>query len=235
MDLNLSHDPTKLIAVGKSGFGKTLFTNEWLLRSKYDCYFIFDHDGQFAQRHRLKAAYRKADLLGQLRRGFVIYNPAEEWVSLKGEVTPIFRKQIVGGKLVKVFRGYAGAFAWFCEYAYKMSERLQGTKLLYCDEIQDIVDTNFCPEYVGRVMLSGRNRSLDFLGASLQYNFVHNEIRGQATTTVAFCTEEDLALEKLVGRGFKAKEVAALPRFHYIRRDHITGRETRGVVSPPRR
>lgn len=210
--LNLAHDPTKIIAVGKSGMGKTVFTNDWLLRSNYRYYFVFDHDGQFAQRHRLKPAFTLEEASMQLARSrFVIFDPSEKFADPERAVD------------------------FFACWTYKICERLRGPKLFYCDEIQDVCGTNKAPFWLRKVLVSGRTKSLDFIGASLQYNMIHNAIRGQATTTIAFNTDEGEALKKLIGRGFRADEIVSLRPGEFILRNHRTGISERGKIILKRR
>lgn len=206
MPLMLSHEPTKILAVGMSGCGKTRWANDFILRSRYSVYFIFDHDRQFSTRNKLTPAMNAAQILPQVKRGFVVFDPSE------------------------MFSDTKEAFEWFSRYAYTMSEHLSGTKLIFCDELQDIIGTSTVPPFVRRVLVSGRNRGLDFLACSLQYNMVHNSIRGQATQTVAFKTEERLALVALTERGFRAEEIAALKPGQFVLRNSRTGSEVRGKV-----
>ena len=205
-ELMLHHDPTKILAVGMSGCGKTRWANEFIIKSRYQSYFIFDHDRQFSTRNGLTPAMTIAQILPQVKQGFVVFDPSE------------------------MFSDTKVALEWFAQYAYRMSERLPGTKLFFCDELQDLTGTHDVSEYVRRVLVSGRNRGLDFLACSLQYNMVHNSIRGQCTQTIAFKTEEKLALSALTERGFKAEEIAQLKPGEYVQRDGRTGNEVRGKV-----
>lgn len=204
--LNLAHNPTKIVAVGMSGCGKTLYANQTIERSNYGTYFVFDHDGQFSQRNRLRSAFTREQIAAQLKRRFVVYDPSE------------------------MFHDTTAAFDWFCCFVYRLSERLPGTKLLYCDELQDVCGTNRAPDWVRKVLVSGRTKSLDFMACSLQYNQIHNAIRGQATITVAFKTEESLALKALTERGFNASSVAALRPGQFLLRNHRKGTEERGKM-----
>jgi hypothetical protein len=206
MSLMLWHKPTKRIYVGMSGSGKTLSANRFILQSNYNWYFIFDHDRQFSQRNRLKPAMSPAEILSQFPSQFIVFDPSE------------------------IFDDECEAFEWFCKYVYRMSEHLKGTKLLYCDELQDIVPTNRIPKAVRKVFVSGRNRGLDFVGCGLQYNQIHNAIRGQATHTIAFATDEKLALNELVAKGFRAEDVASLKPGEFIEREKSTGRQVRGKI-----
>jgi len=206
--LMLDNVSEKTVCVGMSGYGKTLYANQLILSSKYDLYFVFDHEGQFSQRNRMPAAFTPAQLLAQVKRGFVVFNPTE------------------------MFDDIPEGFEWFCAYVYKLSERLCGKKkLLFCDEIQDIVDAKGrISRYVVKIQTSGRNRGIDFLCCSLLYNMIHLRIRGLATNTVAFATQDPEALKGLIARGFNPQEVAALPRGAYIQRNKNTGEETRGKI-----
>jgi hypothetical protein len=218
-DLMLDHDATKIVAVGMSGYGKTQFANKFILESRYDYYFVFDYDGQFAQRNGLKPAFTAAQILHQLKTTrFVVFNPTE------------FPDPYPELKSVKIVEKL---FEWFCRYVYKISEGLCNPpkrKLLYCDDIQDVVDTNRMLEFTSKVVLSGRNRGLDFICTSLQYNMIHNTIRGQATQTVAFGTDEQLALKDLVARGFKAEEIRSLQKGQFVLRNKTKNSEVRGEI-----
>lgn len=188
--------------------GKTLYANEEILTSNYRFYFVFDHEGQFAQRNKVSSAFTREQVARDVtRRRFVVFNPSEMFVDMPA------------------------ALNWFCSFVYQFSERVRGTKLLFVDEIQDLVNTGArdCPYWLRKILVSGRNKELDFLGTSLQYNMVHNAIRGQATRTIAFATDEPLALKDLLARGFKAEQVSALAPGQFIARDKRFG-ETRGFL-----
>ena len=220
MALNYRHVSTKIVCVGETGSRKSQRAMRFVLESNYRYYFIFDHDGQFADRHRLTPAYTLKEVCAQLdQQRFVIFNPTEMFDEMGGDFKPEKDPR-------------SGGFDWFCRFAYDFSERvpkkLDGPKLLYCDEIADIVSTSKMPKYARKVFTSGRNRSLDAIVMTVQYNLIHNTIRAGASNTFAFRTTEENAVAALVARGFNEAQVRALPDGHFIMRD-VRGKMERGV------
>jgi hypothetical protein len=213
MAFNYNHVSTKKLFVGASGFGKTTGAMQWVAQSKYRYYFIFDHDGQFANRNKLKAAYSPDELLRQLKeQRFVIFNPQEMFVDMQGDAD---------------LKKKRGGFDWFCAWAFTVSEkipkRIDGTKLLYADEIQDICKTSKIGLRAQQMITSGRNRSLDFVGAGVQINLVHNCVLAGVSHLYVFRTEEKNAVKDLIDRGFDAQEIMSLPKGAYVMRDNAGG------------
>ncbi len=202
----LNHRPYKLFITGMSGYGKTIYWSNFVLGWRGAAKFIFDFDGQFAFRHRIRAARVPAEIDAAAARGFCVYDPA---TMFPGE-------RMLG-------------FAFFCEYASTMSAGREGRKLFACDELQQCVgDERTCQE-LQEVLENGRIKGLDFAAITIAPNLVHNRIRGQATEVVTFRQGTAEALPWLALRGFDKEAVMALPRGHYIARGE-SGGETRGRV-----
>ena len=179
-----------------SGTGKSLSWTRYILQSDYNYYFIFDHEGQFSQRNRVQPAQTNSEIREAVKRGFLVFDPS----------------RMFPGRLPE-------AFEWFCKYAFLMAERLPGKKLFCCDELQVLTGTDRISQPVAAVLECGRNRALDFAAATLTYNAIHNRIRGQMTETIAFRSEEDRALEKLVEKGFDPEEIRNLPKGSWVLRN----------------
>src|SRR5690242_13164065 len=88
LPLQTAHEPTKVACIGDSGTGKSTWVTEWinqcLDRNAYEYYFIFDHEGQFAQRNGLQCAYTWAQLAAQIKKTrFGIFNTSEIYTDPK--------------------------------------------------------------------------------------------------------------------------------------------------------
>jgi len=203
------HEPKKIVVCGKSGFGKTIFCYRFLRAAKYDCFFIFDHDGQFAFRNGIRdVAFSDEALETHWKRRYVIFNPSE------------------------MFPGRtAVAFEYFCEWAYHKSGTVPGKKLLFADENQKYTDTkNISPAFSTNIE-TGRHVGLDLLLATLAFNRIHNAVHGQATEWVTFQITTERQLKPLLEIGFDKEEVINLPKFHYVGRTD-RGEFYKGTVSP---
>lgn len=207
MPLQRSHKPRKILNVGTSGSGKTTLAYQFIERSQYGAYFVYDHDGQFCAAHNLRPAVSLPGLKDQLRKGFVVFDPE------------------------KMFRDPVEGFAPFCAWVYAQAANRPGTKLLFVDEIQDLVKTQTIDFRIRKIWTRGRLVALDTLATSQQYNMVHNVIRGQTNETNAFLTFEKHALAELADRGFDPNEIRKLAPGEFITRSQFApSGQTRGRV-----
>jgi hypothetical protein len=219
MAFNYDHVSEKRLYCGMTGSGKTQMAMRFVCESDYRYYFIFDHDGQFANRNKLRNSYSPQQIAAQLKtQRFVIFNPCEMFGDCRGDKNVEKRR---------------GAFDWFCAYVFQVSEKipqkLDGKKLLYADEVQDICTVSKIGMHAQQCITSGRNRSLDFVGATVQINLVNHSVRAGFSHLYAFRQNEENAVADLVALGFNAKELWSLPEGSYVMRD-IRGNEFRGQV-----
>ena len=193
--MQLFHKPKKILWTGMSGCGKSIAFTRFIMNSRYNFYFIFDHDGQFAQRLKMRAARTDAEILAALKRGFVVFDPSLKFPGCLPQ-----------------------AATWFCKYVFQMSSKLPGSKLFCCDEIQALVGVNSITPEFAAILECGRNRALDFAGCTLGWNTIHNRIRAQINESAVYRTEEDAALNGAKARGFDLNEVRNLAPGRYILR-----------------
>lgn len=197
------YTPKKILVFGKSFKGKTRFATAYVRKSDYQCYFVFDHSGQFAHRNKVKAAATPDELEAQFRRRFVLFDPA---LMFPGNTT--------------------GAFQFFCEWSFNQSQLLRGRKLLFLDELQSYANRYKAEWELALVLETGRHAGiepercggLDFIGVTLGPNRINDVVRGQATEWVTFNLTDDTQIDPLLGLGFDSDAIKALPNCHFISR-----------------
>lgn len=204
----LSHRPTKLLITGKSGSGKSTYFTRFVLGWPAAWRFIYDHEGEFAQRTGLPAAHSPREMLEHLqRRRWVIYDPARDFPG-------------------DVIRG----FDFFCEWCFTVSQRLPGKKLVGCDELQKLTGTNQVSWELACIVETGRRYEIDTAFISQQPNLIHNRLRNALTEVATFCQVDANALQFLVGVGFDEAEIRGLRPGEYSVRNLNTGAGERGRV-----
>lgn len=174
---------------GKSGSGKSTFALRYLLNAPgLACRFLFDPEGEFAQRLRLRPAVDPAGLEDDVSTRWVIFDPHT------------------------MFPGAtAAAFRFFCDWAFAVSSRGAGRKVLLVDEVWKYCSPQSIPEELALCIQTGRKRGLDCMFATQRPNRLNGSILGEATELVAFRLQEPSALECVEALGMPAGEVAALP------------------------
>ncbi len=203
-----------------SGFGKTTHAYNLLLRSNYDYYFVFDHDGQFSFRNKTRICETPAQIWAEIQRsGFVVFNPSAMCnAKLHSDASDKEKDRALHSVAV-----------WFCKYAFEMSMHLPGTKMFFCDELQTLCE--FVNPWLKAVLQQGRNRGLDFGCCTLHLGEIDIAIRGQFNHRIVFKIEEPTAADYLANNGFKKEEIFTLPKFHFIERHSETGELKRGIVA----
>jgi hypothetical protein len=200
---------TKTLITGRSGRGKTTLFLERICASQAQTFFVFDHEGEFAAHARRPAAKYPDQMIEQLNRGFVLYDP----------------EQMFPGDL-------PAAFDFYCEWSFEMAGTRPGKKLFCCDELQKLVGTNTISHELALVMETGRRRGLDFLGIAQGMNLVHNRVSGQLSEVVTFHQVNHRSIEALESMGFNGDEVRALGMGEYLALDLDAGEFTRGQTRP---
>lgn len=171
-----------------TGSGKTTFALNYLLNVSAACRFVFDDLGQVATRLRMPHASTSAELEAALATRWVIFNPH------------------------RMFPGdTAGAFRFFCQWAYDCSRRGPGKKILLVDELWKFCSPNQIPKELAIVAQTGRVENLELLTATQLPHKIHASITGQSTELVCFRLDESLALDKVEELGADRAAVQALP------------------------
>ena len=107
------------IVAGVSGSGKSTFALRYLVNAPLAVRFVFDPDGEYAERLDIEPA-RDGWALGLAAcRGWVLFDPHE------------------------IFPGRCDdAFSFFCDWVQQMAERIPGQKILVVEEAWKYVSTD---------------------------------------------------------------------------------------------
>lgn len=200
------HPSWKVLVTGTSGTGKTTLAQKLLKKERAFVKFIYDHQGEFAKRFGAERIDNIDDLIEKTARGgYVCYDPIEDFT----------------GKA-------AQGFQFFCDYVFNVSTALNGRKILFCDELQKLTDTNCEPEEFLTVCETGRRFQLDILCISQAPNRLHNAIRNQLTMVYTFRQSDKNAINYLADNGFDPEKIRNLSaeKHEWICRNLDTGEIT---------
>jgi len=205
----LHHKPTKLLIVGASGTGKTACLCRYLLAAPASRKFVFDHQGELAERLGLVACYRFDELQAAVtnRAPWIIFDPAD---SFSGDLE--------------------GGFAFFCDFAFSVAKAETGRKFFVSDEIQLCTNTASLPRSFKAIIETGRRAGLDTILISNATNLTNNIVRNNTTDLLAFRTIDPRALDLVEFYGLDAATVATLPDGKYIGKNTVNGSTYRGEI-----
>jgi hypothetical protein len=206
--VNLEHRPTKVLAVGNSGSGKTTYGTRFLAGVDAVRLFVFDHQGELSLRLGLEPSESPEDLQSALERGdgVLLFDPAK---SFPGQLPE--------------------AFDFFCQWTFEICQGLDGRKVFFVDELQTFVDANNVPENFLSILDTGRRYELDLMACANSPN-INPRTRNQLTEVVAFRAYDPRALEFVDAIGIDPDEVRLLPSGSYIARDLQSGVVYRGRI-----
>lgn len=196
------------LVAGKSGSGKTTFALRYLVNARdLACRFLWDADGQIAQRLALPAAETAEELEMAAADGWAIFDPN------------------------RLFPGrHADGFAWFAAWSYAAASRIQGRKLLLVDEVWRYCSPNSIPQPLAECIQTGRVRRLDCMFATQRPHRLNGSITNEVTECVAFNLRESAGLDRLEEMGAPRADVLALPRGSFLAVNVETGGSLRGKV-----
>ena len=189
---------------GSQGSGKTTWALRFLANSPAKVRWLFDYEGEFADRLNLTPCRTPEEIAQAIATGWVCYDPEAMFPD-----------------------DDEAALCFFCELAFKYSEAMPGRKIFVVDELQDYITSHRVPRQLRNIVRRGRRRGIDCVFMAQEPNSVHNLIQGQLTEVCCFQTITDNALAFLKEFGFDPAEVAALPEFRWICRNK-RGAEARG-------
>jgi hypothetical protein len=196
---------------GKSGSCKTSFAFAYLLNVNAACIFIFDDRGQAVSRLKIRACgtARECELAVPTR--IVCFNPH---IMFPGALLP-------------------DAFRWFCKWAFDVSKRGPGKKVLFVDELwQWSNQRRPVPAELENVVRTGRIEGLELVTATHSPREYHELIRSQATEFVAFNTVEPAQLEAIRPYWPSVDAAAGLVKGQFIAVNRESGGIVRGMMEP---
>jgi len=205
--VDIENKRTVIICAGVSGTGKSTFALRYLVNADLAIRFCFDPDGEFAERLGLKPARDAYELSLELCKGWVIFDP----------------HAIFPGRIDE-------AFAFFCEWAFTVSDWIPGRKCLVVDEVWKYCTPNAIPPELALVTQTGRKRGLGLLVNTQLPNKLNGSILNEVSEFVCFRLQQDKALEKAAEYGFDVDEVKALPDLQFVARNLDSGGELRGRI-----
>lgn len=189
----IHHRPIKTLITGKSGSGKTTYFQRVLengFGSYWKTVFLYDWQGEIAERLGIESVDSIEDLSAQLPTGLVVFDPAKEFPADHGQ-----------------------GFRFFSRWAFEVcrdTNEAEYPRLLACDEVQLLEDNDDLSMEFQTDLQTGRRVGLDLLLVSQQINELHNRARSQMTERITFQHEDDYVLKILEKWGFNRDEVSSL-------------------------
>ena len=121
--------------------------------------------------------------------------------------------------------GYKNAFAYFCDWVYKVSMSGNGRKLVLVNEVWQYQDRGDMPPKLATLVQAAREEQVECVFCTQLPHQVNASITGQCTELVAFRVGEcdtpdrlhlDPALNKVSAMGIPAADVLALDKGQFI-------------------
>lgn len=205
----IDHPAYRRFVTGTSGTGKTTLWMDMLEDHPARYKFIYDVEGEYAQRNRVRKVCMSMDDVVQAiieKRELIVFDPLEEFPGKCGE-----------------------GFNCFCDVIFSVCNQrdeeapLKGVKLMACDELQLVTNNRIEPIEFLTLCETGRRREIDVLVSSHAPNRLHNAVQNQFTWVATFRQSHKRALEYLVDQGFDADQVRKLGEHDHLWKDLKTG------------
>jgi hypothetical protein len=193
---DFSQKPSVTLSFGPSGYGKTTFCLKYLVNALHAqpfnpspaaCIFIFDwKQDEISRRLGVGSVTTEDGCEKSLAQKIVVFNPH---VMFPGD------KRVRNPEGEKVLNDDRMGLRWFCKWAYEVSARGPGRKIIYLDDLANFGCKYAVPPELSRIIRTGRFVGLELLTSTQYPRDYHADIRGGVTEWVCFkCTEEnDLA------------------------------------------
>jgi len=204
--LQLDGKRTVTVVAGCGRTGKSTFALRYLVNAKLDARFIFDPEGEYAQRLQLTPARDLFDLAVQLCRGWVVFDPHEMFPGQLGE-----------------------AFTWFCAWSFACSEKMPGEKVLLVDEVWKYANPQKMPIELATVCQTGSKRGLGLMVNTQLPNKLNGSLLNECSEFVCFRLQFEKALDVAQEFGFDREEIRAMPELQFVSRTDV-GAELRGRI-----
>ncbi len=211
-----SRPPCVTLIFGGSGSGKSTLAFLYLLNRLVEqaantepaaCVFIFDWKLEASQRLGLPVCGTAAQCEAAVPSRVVCLNPAVMFQERQKD-----------------------ALRWFCHWAFEVSRRGPGKKILFIDELWRFVDAQSLPAELERVARMGRAEGLELLTATQHPRDYHRDLRAEVTEWVCFNTVEPDELDAVRPYFRGVDRVASLPRGSFIAYHRESGAELAGKV-----
>jgi hypothetical protein len=211
-----SRPPCVTLCFGGSGSGKSTFAFRYLLNRLTEqpantepaaAVFVFDWKLEAAHRLGLPVCGTETQCAAALASRVVCFNPA-----------------------IMFDANQKGALRWFCHWAFEVSRRGPGKKILFIDELWRFVDAHSLPTELERVARMGRAEGLELLTATQHPRDYHRDLRAEVTEWVCFNTVEPGELDAVRPYFRGVDRVASLKRGEFIAYHRETGEELAGWV-----
>lgn len=195
------------VYTGQSGTGKTYLATHTLKRERARWKFIYDHKGgQIAHMLGLRPVYDGDELMQAVAVGGpVCFNP----------------ERLFAGRLHE-------GFQFFCAFAWSIGKNYKGRKILFVDELQNVVDPRKVTREFQEILDAGRSYQFDMLLISSRPNAIHNYSRDRFTKVFAFRQIDENATAFLKFAGIDEKAVRNLRNGEHLWRDIATGQGGKG-------
>lgn len=202
--MNFKHQSWKVLITGASGMGKTRYFLSLIERTPAALKFVFDHQGEFAVRARVRSARTLKEFVGPV----ICFDPA----------------QMFPGRTEEAFR-------FFCDFAFTVARHTRGRKLFCCDELQKLIGTSNheMPQELRTLLETGRREELDFVAIAQSPNTIHTRVRNQMTEIVCFRQADERATRFVEQLGIV--DARKLAPGEYRRLEVNTGALYRGRVN----
>lgn len=212
--MNYSHHNRRSVTCifGQGESGKTTFALRYLLNArKVSCRFIFDPDGEFSDRLKVRPAVTVTGLEVAVRRGWCLFDPSE------------------------MFRGDTeAALAFFCDMALQMAGALPERKIFVVDEVWRHMSTQKIPPDLLAVVKTGRKVALQSVFITQEPRELNETILAEGTEFVSFRLQGLNSLGRLADYGMPGQEqIPQLPRGQFIAWNKQTGGVI-GIKKPAR-
>jgi hypothetical protein len=212
----LHHRPIKTVITGKSGSGKTTYFERLLangFKSYWQTIFLYDHQGEMAQRLNLQPTFKIEQLPEAIKTGFVCFDPSIEY---EGD--------------------YEQGLLFFADWTFNVCKSHDTDpaypRLFACDEIQQVTSTGATDPELLKILQTGRRAGLDMAVVAQQLNELNNKLRSQTTEQVCFQHKDPRVLDVLNDWGFSDEEISGLTVGEYYYQNDRGERRREAMFSP---